>query len=84
MRNILLTVCTALLFVGSASGQDLREAWRRAEAERSVAADEAAEARQGIFDDREALTRAIAVLQARRDSLSDTIEIFEERFPQLT
>lgn len=84
MRNILLTVCTALLFVGSASGQDLREAWRRAEAERSVAADEAAEARQGIFDDREALTRAIAVLQARRDSLSDTIDSNHDRQNTLT
>ena len=79
MRNVLLTLCAVLMLAGVATAQDLREAWRRADAERTVAADEAAAVRRTILDDRDALTGAVAALEARRDSLEQAIADHQRR-----
>jgi len=74
MRASLLTLLAILTLAGAAAGQDLREAWRKADADRAAARDDAATELRRIMDDREALTAAVAELEARRDALKASID----------
>jgi biopolymer transport protein ExbB len=70
MKRTLPTVALLLtLFAGAAGAQDIREALQRARADHAQAVADAAAAEQRILADRDSLTAAVAVLEARRDSL---------------
>ncbi len=73
MKTILLAAALCCALASAAPAQDLREAWRRADADRAAARDEAAETEARILSDRAALTAAVAALGARRDSLERVV-----------
>ncbi|MBU1675186.1 hypothetical protein KKA85_05340, partial [bacterium] len=70
MKRNLLPICLLLAVLSSAAAaQDIREAVRKARADREQAFAEAAEAEHRILADRDSLTAAVAGLEARRDDL---------------
>jgi len=75
----LLTAAALVLFAAAAQGQDVREAARKADADRSRAEAEALAAEERILADGAALTAKVGELERRRGALDDELAALERR-----
>ena len=78
MRNALIAAALVLL-AAAAQGQDVREAARKADADRSRAEAEALAAEERILADGAALTAKVGELERRRGGLDDELAALERR-----
>ncbi len=90
-KLIIAATAAALLVAGVASAQDVREAFRQAEADRQAALERAEAAEQVILNDREALLARVEELEARERELDaeltgreSSVAALETRHERLT
>ncbi len=80
MKRVLILLALSILVVAvPVAGQDIREAARKAAADRVAAQDEARRSEQRIFADRDSLQAAVAELEQQQATLEKSLANLEQR-----
>ncbi len=79
MRKLVLAAIALVCLTGPATAQDIREAARKAEADRAAASEEAARAEERILNDREKLLAEVLRLEQQQATLAKEIGDLQQR-----
>ncbi len=79
MRKLVLAAIALVCLTGTATAQDIREAARKAEADRAAASEEAARAEEQILNDREKLLAEVLRLEQQQATLEKEIGDLQQR-----